>query len=75
MERLAIIDHETHTLYIEDVSDERLAKYNGDEEAYIKDTYEFNDGFSWDYIVCAEYLPNDDDDADFIDIDFNDLVK
>lgn len=37
MTRLAIIDHATHTLFIEDVSEEDLARYGGEEEAYIRD--------------------------------------
>ena len=36
MTRLAIIDHATHTLFIEDVSEEDLARYGGEEEAYIR---------------------------------------
>ena len=39
MERLAIIDHDRHRLFIEDVNDEMLAKYNGEEQAYIDDNY------------------------------------
>lgn len=54
MTRLAIIDHESHHLFIEDVSDEALAKYNGEEEAYIKDNYCIHDNFSWDYITQAQ---------------------
>lgn len=54
MTRLAIIDNESHHLFIEDVSDEALAKYNGEEEAYIKDNYCIHDNFSWDYITQAQ---------------------
>lgn len=62
MERLAIIDHNNHNLYIEDVSDEMLKKYNGSEEDYIKDNYNIEGNFfSWDYIVSAQYLPYEDD--------------
>lgn len=39
MERIAIIDHDTHHLWIEDISDEDLKKVNGEEEAYIKENY------------------------------------
>lgn len=60
MTRLAIIDHSTHTLFIEDVSDENLEKYNGEEEAYIKDNYNLQGEFSWDYIASAQYLPEED---------------
>jgi hypothetical protein len=74
MERLAILDHANHKLYIEDVSEETLEQYGGEEEKYIEDTYEFDGDYSWDYIVETEYLP-DDNDGDFIDIDFNSLAQ
>lgn len=61
MTRLAIIDHAEHTLFIEDVTDEQLEKYNGSEEAYIKDTYTFEGDWSWDYVTDIEYIPEDDD--------------
>lgn len=60
MERLAIIDHVSHTLYIEDVSDDDLEKYKGEEEDYIRDNYTFEGAYSWDWIVDGEYLPVDD---------------
>ena len=57
MTRIAIIDHSTHELYIEDINDEVLnaEPYNGDEQAYIDDNYTFEEGYSWDYIVGASY--------------------
>ena len=58
MERLAILDHETHTLYVEDVSDETLAKYDGEEEAYIEDNYALEE-YSWDYIAATVYTAPD----------------
>lgn len=61
MTRLAIIDHAEHTLFIEDVTDEQLAKYNGEEEAYIKDNYTFEGDWSWEYLTDIEYIPSDDD--------------
>ena len=74
MERLAIIDHSAHRLYIEDVSEEILQQYGGEEEKYIEDIYEFDGDYSWDYIVETEYLTVDSD-GDFIDIDFNSLAQ
>lgn len=72
MTRVAIIDHESHRLIVEDIDDEVLnASYNGDEEAYIKDMYTFDGEWSWDYIVEAEYYPMDYDDP--IEIDFDSL--
>ena len=61
MARLAIIDHAEHTLFIEDVTDEQLAKYNGDKEAYIRDNYTFEGDWSWEYVTSIEYIPSDDD--------------
>lgn len=61
MERLVIIDHAEHTLFIEDVTDEQLAKYDGKEEDYIKDNYTFEGDWSWEYVTDIEYIPADDD--------------
>lgn len=61
MKRLAIFDHVAHTLFIEDVTDEQLAKYNGKEEDYIKDNYTFEGDWSWEYVTDIEYIPSDDD--------------
>lgn len=72
MERLAIIDHETHELFIEDVDEEMLEKeYGGSEQAYIEDTYELGGHWSWDYITSIEYVPENDDP---IVIDPKDLI-
>lgn len=63
MERLAIIDHIEHRLYIEDVTDEELAKYNGDEQEYIEYNYNFLEGeYSWDYIVDSLFIDSNDPD-------------
>ena len=51
--RLVIIDHSTHLLYVEDVTEEMLQNYNGDEQAYIDDNYTFAGDYSWDYIIEA----------------------
>lgn len=59
MERIAIIDHNEHQLYVEDVSDEELAKYNGDEEKYIEDNYDI-ENYSWDYVTELLYLQGSD---------------
>ena len=62
MERIAIIDHEEHALFLEDVDEDILQeKYNGEEEAYIKDRYDLSDNWSWDYITSIWYLPPKDD--------------
>lgn len=74
MERIAILNHLTHELYVEDITDEMLAKYNGEEEQYIEDNYNVENGeYSWDYIVDAVYFENEDSDP--ITIDFNSLTE
>jgi len=61
MERIVIIDHDDHRLFVEDINEEILQRdYNGEEEAYIKDNYDM-ENFSWDYITEALYLPEHDD--------------
>ena len=73
MRRLAIIDHSSHELMVEDVSEDRLeGLYGGDEEAYIKDNYTFDGDFSWDWIVDAEYFPEGQSES--IEIDFEDMA-
>lgn len=72
MERLVIIDHADHTLFIEDVADEALEQYGGSEEAYIKDNYTFEGDFSWDFITDAEYFPEGESTP--VEVEFRDLV-
>lgn len=60
MTKIAIIDHDTHSLYIEDIPDDILEKYNGSEQAYIDDNYDV-ENYSWDYIVDALYYNNEGD--------------
>lgn len=71
MERIAIIDHANHRLFVETISDEDLEKYDGEEEKYIEDNYTFDGEWSWDYIMDAEYIPMDDKMP--MDIDFETL--
>lgn len=73
IERIVIIDHEDHVLYIEDVPVDQLEKYyHGEEEDYIKDNYpDLQDKFfTWDYIQNATYIPYD---YDPIEINFSEL--
>lgn len=59
IERIAIIDHAMHTLYIEDIPLKVLEEeYNGEEEDYIKDNYTFDGEWEWDYITDVEYTPD-----------------
>lgn len=56
MERIAIIDHLEHTLFIEDIDEDELQeKYGGEEEEYIKKNYELSDNWSWEYITKTFY--------------------
>ena len=69
--RIAVIDHESHTLYVEDINDEILeGQYGGDEQLYIDDNYNLKD-YSWDYIVDTQYIPEDDKTP--VEINFEDL--
>ena len=71
MERIVILDHDRHCLYIEDVLDEILDAHEWDgEENYIKENYSVNN-FSWDYIVDTEYFPEGESVP--IEINFEEL--
>lgn len=62
MERIIIIDHETHRAYIEDIDEEILEKeYGGSEEEYIADTYALSKHWTWDFVTDIEYIPMDGD--------------
>jgi hypothetical protein len=76
MERIIIIDHADHKVYIEDLTDEKLAKYDGSEQDYIDDNYTFLGDYSWDYVTEVNYLIDDydkDDSYFFTNIDFENL--
>lgn len=76
MERIVIIDHADHKVYIEDLTDEKLAKYDGSEQDYIDDNYAFLGDYSWDYVTEVNYLIEDydkDDSYFFAIIDFENL--
>ena len=69
--RIAIIDHDTHTLFVEDINDEILeGQYGGQEQNYIDDNYSLGK-YSWDYIVDSQYFPEIEKDP--IEIDFENL--
>jgi hypothetical protein len=69
--RIVVIDHESHTLYVEDINDEILeGQYGGDEQLYIDDNYNLKD-YSWDYIVDTQYLPENYKTP--VEINFEDL--
>lgn len=72
-ERIVIIDHKYHQAFIEDIDTEVLEKkYNGEEEAYIEDNYELDEGeWSWNFVVAITYYPTE---GDPIDIEPTDLL-
>jgi hypothetical protein len=52
IERIVILDHDRHTVYIEDIDMNVVdEKYNGEEEEYIKANYDLGKNWTWDYIV------------------------
>lgn len=73
MERIVIIDHINHDLYIEDLTDSDLEQYDGEEEKWIEDNYAFKspEEFSWDFILCSTYFP--DRKSTGIDIKYENL--
>ena len=72
MRRIAIIDHITHTLMVEDIDEYELkVKYGDDEQKYIDDNYTFEGEYSWDWITDAEYFR--EFDKDLIEINFKDI--
>lgn len=56
MIRIAIIEHNSHNLFIIDINEDLLnEKYNGNEEDYINDNFDV-ENYSWDYIVNSMYF-------------------
>jgi len=72
MTRIAIIDHNEHRLYVEDIPEDILEnQYGGDEQKYIDDNYDI-ENYSWDYITEGLFLPAGE--SDFCDIDFDTIL-
>lgn len=61
---LAILDHTTHRLCLECVTDKMLEPYNGDEQAYIDDMYSFEGDYSWDYVTSIVDYTDESVNAD-----------
>ena len=73
MRRIAIIDHASHELMIEDVNEQELKdQYGGDEQKYIDDNYTFEGDYSWDWITDTQYFPEGESDP--FEVNFEDLV-
>ena len=71
--RIAIIDHNKHTLYVEDINDEILeGQYGGQEQNYIDENYTFEGEYPWDYICDTQYFPEMEKTP--IEVDFEDLI-
>lgn len=69
--RIAIIDHDTHTLFVEDINDEILqGQYGGEEQNYIDDNYNVTN-YSWDYIVDTQYFSEEEKTP--LEVNFEDL--
>lgn len=69
--KIAVIDHDSHTLYIEDINDDILqGQYGGEEQLYIDDNYS-TENYSWDYIVDVQYFSEDDKTP--VEINFKEL--
>ena len=73
MRRIAIIDHSSHELMIEDINEEVLeSQYNGDEQAYIDENYTFEGNYSWDWITDAQYFPEGQSEP--VEVEFTELI-
>ena len=69
--KIAVIDHDNHTLYVEDINDDILqGQYGGEEQLYIDDNYS-TENYSWDYIVDTQYFPEVDKTP--VEINFEEL--
>lgn len=72
MKRIAVINQALREVYIEDISDTELEKYDGDLEAYIADSYYESSSCVWGEVFSACYIP--EDSSDVIEIDLKELI-
>ena len=71
MRRVVIIDHDRHTLFVEDINEEILeGQYGGDEQLYIEDSYTLGN-YAWDWVTDTQYFPEHDKTP--IEINFEEL--
>jgi hypothetical protein len=71
--RIAILDHSSHELLVEDINEQELEnKYGGDEQKYIDDNYTFEGDYSWDWITDTQYYP--EGESDTMEVDFAELL-
>jgi hypothetical protein len=73
MRRIAIIDHASHELMIEDINEQELEnQYGGDEQKYIDENYTFEGDYSWDWITDTQYFPECESNP--VDVEFTDWI-
>lgn len=73
MRRIAIIDHSSHELMVEDVNEVVLdTQYGGDEQKYIDDNYTFEGSYSWDWIEDTQYFPEGQSEP--VEVEFTELI-
>lgn len=73
MRRIAIIDHASHELMIEDINEQVLEdQYGGDEQKYIDENYTFEGDYSWDWITDSQYFPEGESNP--VDVEFTDWI-
>ena len=74
MRRLAILDHDNHALYIEDINEEILeGQYGGDEELYIEDNHNLKE-YAWNWIVETQYF-SEFNQLEPIEINFEEIGR
>ena len=73
MKRIAVIT-KNGTLFVEDVNEQTLKKYDGNMDAYIQDNYCIGEPYHWNYINSAQYIPNRDD-TEVYEIDFKEIAS
>ena len=73
MRRIAILNHFSHTLLVEDINEQELEKkYGGDEQKYIDENYTLEADYSWDWIIDTEYFPEGQSDP--VEIEFTEFL-
>ncbi len=74
MRRIAIIDHASHELMIEDINEQELEdQYGGDEQKYIDDNYTFEGDYSWDWITDSYFFSEGESDP--VPVEFTDIIS
>ena len=69
--RVAILDHDYHKLYVEDIDRKYIEQYAGSLEDYIRGNYLLGN-FSYEKINDATYLSPDMEDS--VTVNFEDII-